>query len=72
MEAKHKFGANLRSLRTAAGLSQQELGDRASLHMTEISRLERGLRDPRLETVARLATALGLPAGALVEGIGAG
>lgn len=70
MEAKHQFGSNLRSLRTAAGLSQQELGDRASLHMTEISRLERGLRDPRLQTITRLATALGLPAGALLEGIG--
>lgn len=70
MEARQQFGLNLRGHRKAAGLSQQELGDRAGLHMTEISRLERGQRDPRLNTVARLAIALGLPAGTLLDGIG--
>jgi transcriptional regulator with XRE-family HTH domain len=40
-------------------------------HASEISRLERGLRDPRLSTVVRLARALDVPVAALVDGIDA-
>jgi transcriptional regulator with XRE-family HTH domain len=58
---QQQFGANLRRLRRDAGLSQMQLGDRANLHFSEISRLERGLRDPRLTTVMRLARALDVP-----------
>ena len=70
MRPQQQFGANLRSLRLAAGLSQMQLGDRANLHFSEISRLERGLREPRLMTVVRLARALGVPPAALLADIG--
>jgi transcriptional regulator with XRE-family HTH domain len=65
-----QFGVNLRARRLAAGWSQQELSDRCGLHLTEISRLENGRRDPRLDTIARLADALGIPAAALLAGVG--
>lgn len=58
VEPRHQFAANLRDRRTAAGLSQEALGQRCSLHRTEISLLERGRRDPRLDTIVKLARAL--------------
>ena len=58
MEPRDQFAANLRRLRTAAELSQEGLSELSGLHSTEISRLERGVRDPRLSTVVRLARAL--------------
>ena len=53
-----RFSANLRDRRKAAGLSQEALGFRASIHPTWISHLESGTAYPSLATVARLAGAL--------------
>ena len=69
VEPKQQFGANLRRLRTAAGLTQMELSNRSGLDMAEISRLERGLKDPRLSTVVRLAAGLQTDPSELVRGI---
>jgi len=46
-----------------------QLSDLSGLHMTEISRLERGTRDPRLSTVVRLARALEVAPGELLTGM---
>jgi predicted ATPase/DNA-binding CsgD family transcriptional regulator/DNA-binding XRE family transcriptional regulator len=55
------FGDMLRRLRSAAGLSQEELAARAGLSRNGISNLERGRHPaPRLETLRLLADALGL------------
>lgn len=69
MTAEEQFAKNLRAARTAAGLSQDQLADRTGLHPTEISRLERAVREPRLGTILRLARGLGLPAEQLMRGI---
>jgi transcriptional regulator with XRE-family HTH domain len=45
------------------------LGNAAGLHFSEVSLLERGGRDPRLSTVAKLARGLGIPARQLLDGI---
>jgi transcriptional regulator with XRE-family HTH domain len=66
---RERFGANLRRLREAAGLTQMELGNRCNMQNSVISRYERGLRDPQLEAIAALAGALGVQAADLVEGI---
>lgn len=63
------FGANLRAQRTRVGLSQERLGFACNLHRTEISLLERGEREPRLSTIVRLAAALGVTPGTLLEGL---
>ncbi len=55
------FGNHLRSLRTRAGLSQEELADRAGIHVTYLSGVERGLRNPAIRNVRRLAQAMGVP-----------
>lgn len=56
-----EFGALLRRHRLAAGLSQQNLAERAQMSVYGISALERGYRKtPQFATIARLATALTL------------
>jgi hypothetical protein len=52
-----------------AGGDQGDLSWRASLHRTEVSQIERGLRLCRVDTVAKLAGALEIDAGKLYEGI---
>jgi transcriptional regulator with XRE-family HTH domain len=67
VEPREQFGANLRRARLAAGLSQEGLSQRCGLHLTEISRLENGLRDPRLSTIVRVSAGLALPSAALLD-----
>jgi ribosome-binding protein aMBF1 (putative translation factor) len=64
-----RFGQNLRRCRQLAGLSQEELGERASLHRTEIGKLEKGERLARIDTLVRLAGAMSIRPEELVEGI---
>ena len=55
------FGAHLRSLRQRQGLSQEECADRAGIHVTYLSGIERGHRNPTLKNVRKLAAALSVP-----------
>jgi transcriptional regulator with XRE-family HTH domain len=69
VEPREQFAVNLRRLRVAADLSQEALSDLSGLHSTEISRLERGVRDPRLSTIVRLARALHVEPAGLLAGM---
>lgn len=69
MNVAQRFGDNLTRLRKRADLSQEEIAVLASVHRTEISHLERGLRIARVDTVAKLAAALEVDPGAFFEGI---
>lgn len=64
-----RFGVNLRRARQAAHLSQEELGGLCGLHRTEISLLERGEREPRMETLTKLAGGLGVATDVFHDGI---
>lgn len=64
-----RFGQNLSACRHRAGLTQEELALRASVHRTEVGLLERGLRVARVDTLVKLSAALAIPAGELLEGI---
>jgi DNA-binding XRE family transcriptional regulator len=66
---EEQFARNLRRRREAAGLSQQQLADRTGLHPTEISRLERAVREPRLGTMLKLARGLDIGIEKLVTDI---
>jgi transcriptional regulator with XRE-family HTH domain len=68
-EVALRFGQNLRRCRQLAGLSQEELGERASLHRTEIGKLEKGERLARIDTLIRLAGAMAIRPEELVDGI---
>jgi transcriptional regulator with XRE-family HTH domain len=53
------LSARLKALRTARGLSQQQLADRAGLTKSNVTQLEQGrITDPRLSTLRALAGAL--------------
>lgn len=52
------FGTNVRLVRTAMGLSQEELAHRASVDRTYVSSIERRLRNVSIQNVQRLAGAL--------------
>jgi len=65
-----QFAANLRRIRTASGLTQEALSRRTKLDTGEISRLERGVRDPQLRTVVRIARGLDVPVVELLADVG--
>ncbi|MGD9737333.1 MAG: helix-turn-helix domain-containing protein [Solirubrobacterales bacterium] len=69
LSPQQRFAANLRRVRTKAGVSQEELARRCDLHRTEVSLLERAGREPRLGTITKLAGSLGTTAAVLCEGI---
>ena len=58
MNYSEPFGRVLRQLRLKQGMSQEELGYACSLHRTYISLLERGMRNPTLNTIFDLAAVL--------------
>lgn len=61
-----KIGNRVREWRTRRGLSITELAERANMKRPNLSRLEHGQHVPSLETLERVAGALGLPVAELV------
>ena len=66
MDGKQRVGLNLQRMRRSRGFSQEELADRAKLHQTYISGIERGLRNPTVMVIDKLADALDTDPGDLV------
>ena len=69
MDVRRAFGERVRRLRLQRGLSQEALAEQAGLHWTYISGVERGRRSPGLNVIAKLAAALHVTLGKLVEGL---
>jgi len=65
------FGWNVRRWREEKGLTQESLAERASLDPTYISGIERGIRNPSVLSVIRIAKALGVTASKLLEKVDA-
>jgi len=53
-----KLGKRIKDLRKKAGLSQEELAEKAKLDLTSISEIESGLRNPSIKTINKIALAL--------------
>jgi transcriptional regulator with XRE-family HTH domain len=64
-----RFGDNLRRCRKQAGLSQEEVARRASMHRTQVAVAERGERLPRIDTLVKLAGALEVSPDELLAGL---
>jgi XRE family transcriptional regulator, regulator of sulfur utilization len=69
VDIAERFAENLLRLRQATKMSQEELAFRASIHRTQISLMESGSRQPRLDTLVKLAGALEVPVESLLKGI---
>ncbi len=67
MDIRHRLGQNLKRLRTAKGLSQEQFAFEANIHRTYISDIERGARNPTITVVDRIAEALGAKVGELLD-----
>jgi len=67
MDIKEKFGQRLKTLRKAKGLSQEELAEKSGLNRPYISGIEKGRRNVSLEVMEKLAGALGVEMGELVD-----
>ena len=67
MDIQRRVGRNVRRLRRERGLSQEELGFEADLYRTYISGVERGIRNPTLLIIEKIAAALGTPPHTLLE-----
>jgi transcriptional regulator with XRE-family HTH domain len=62
------FGKRMRKLRLEAGLTQSSLAERTAFDVKTISLLERGLLNPRLETLYRIADGIGTSSPTLMQG----
>jgi transcriptional regulator with XRE-family HTH domain len=66
-DLKIAFAKTLKTLRKKSGMSQQELADYCDLERVYISKLERGVSMPSIETIFKLADVLKLRPFELVQ-----
>ncbi len=56
-----QFGQTVRKIRLKQGLSQGDVARRLNLHRSYISSIERGIRNPSLKVIQKIAKALEVP-----------
>ncbi len=61
------LGSNLRAARKKLGLTQEQVAERSGVHPTEVSRIEAGKRDPQVSTLRKLAAAVEVSPGELLD-----
>ena len=67
MDVRRQLGLNIQRIRREKDWSQEELAFESGIHRTYISGLERGVRNPTITIVAKLAGTLRVPLGALLD-----
>lgn len=67
MDIRRRVGRNIKTIREAKGWSQEELAERAELHRTYVSGVERGIRNPTITVLERLSLALKVSIGSLTD-----
>ncbi|MBY0226966.1 MAG: helix-turn-helix domain-containing protein [Hyphomicrobium sp.] len=67
MDVRRRLGLNLKKLREEQGFSQGSFADHCGLHRTYISGIERGVRNPTVVILDKIAKALKVPAGQLLD-----
>jgi transcriptional regulator with XRE-family HTH domain len=61
------MAARLKAIRERRGLTQEQLAEKSGVSRTYLARLETGRQDPTLSTLEKLAKALGVKVGRLLE-----
>ena len=67
MEVRMRLAKNLKELRSEREWSQEHLAEECDIHRTYASDLERGARNPSIVVIDRIASALGVPMGRLLD-----
>lgn len=67
MPAVGNLAKNLRAARERLGLTQEQVSERSGVQAGEVSRIERGKRDPQISTLEKLAAAVETPPGRLLD-----
>jgi len=67
--ATAEFGRRMKARRNEIGRSQEALAEATGLHWTYVSQVERGMRNITLHNILKIATALEVDAGELVNGL---
>ena len=65
--AQQKLGKKIKQLRLDADLTQERLGEVTGLDRTYISGIERGIRNPSLKNIEKLAKELNVKVSDLIE-----
>lgn len=69
-EPKIIVGQNIKRFRKERELTQEAAAERCGVHPIEFARAERGVRDMRVSTLAKIAKGLDVPASELLAGVG--
>ncbi len=69
MDVRKRVGLNLKQIRLGRGLSQEALAFECGLHRTYISGVERGVRNPTVLVLEKIAMALDVPPSRLLDDI---
>jgi transcriptional regulator with XRE-family HTH domain len=67
VDVHKRLAKNLRLLRSERAMSQEKLGFEVELHRTYISDIERGNRNPTISAIDKIARALGVSCGRLLD-----
>jgi transcriptional regulator with XRE-family HTH domain len=67
MDVRRRVGLNVKIFRKERGLSQEGLAFECGLHRTYVSGVERGIRNPTVVVLEKIAEALNIPAGRLLD-----
>ena len=69
MDVRRRVGLNVRKYREARGLSQEAFALECEVHRTYVSGVERGIRNPTVVVLEKIAKTLGVPAARLLDEI---
>ena len=67
MDVRRRVGLNLKRFREEQGFSQESFADHCGLHRTYISGIERGVRNPTVVVLDKIAKALNVSPGQLFD-----
>lgn len=68
-EAARILGERVRQIRLDRGLSQEDVASLAEIHVTNLGKIERGLVNPSLVTLVRIAGVMDADPGSLITGM---
>ncbi len=68
-DAARIFGERIRDQRVQLGISQETLAELSGIHWTALGKIERGLRNPSLHNIIKIASGLAVDPGTLLAGL---